>query len=54
MVKDYAQRNNIGFVLRFNGDPINPNRREDVLRVWDRGRETRRGPGGRPTSAVRA
>lgn len=28
----YAQRQNIGLVLRFNGDPVDPNRREDVLR----------------------
>jgi Skp family chaperone for outer membrane proteins len=31
-IKYYAQRQNIGLVLRFNGDPIDPNRREDVLR----------------------
>lgn len=28
----YAQRQGIGLVLRFNGDPIDPNKREDVLR----------------------
>jgi hypothetical protein len=27
-VKVYAQRNNLGMVLRFNGDPVDPNRRE--------------------------
>ncbi len=32
-VKVYAQRNNLGMVLRFNGDPIDPNKREDVLRA---------------------
>jgi Skp family chaperone for outer membrane proteins len=32
-VKVYAQRNNLGLVLRFNGDPVDPNRREDVLRA---------------------
>ncbi len=31
-VKYYSQRQNIGLVLRFSGDPIDPNRREDVLR----------------------
>jgi Skp family chaperone for outer membrane proteins len=31
-VKYYAKRQNIGLVLRFNGDPIDPNRRDDVLR----------------------
>jgi Skp family chaperone for outer membrane proteins len=31
-VRYYAKRQNIGLVLRFNGDPIDPNRREDVLR----------------------
>ena len=31
-VKQYAQQHDIGLVLRFNGDQINPNRREDVLR----------------------
>jgi Skp family chaperone for outer membrane proteins len=31
-VKYYCQRQNIGLVLRFNGDPIDPNRREDVLK----------------------
>jgi len=28
----YAQQRNIGLVIRFNGDPVDPNRREDVLR----------------------
>jgi Skp family chaperone for outer membrane proteins len=32
-VKYYAQQHNIGLVLRFNGDQINPNLREDVLRA---------------------
>ena len=32
MVKYYAQQHNIGLVLRFNGDPVDPNRREGVLR----------------------
>ena len=32
VVKQYAQQHDIGLVLRFNGDQINPNRREDVLR----------------------
>lgn len=32
-VKVYAQRNNLGLVLRFNGDPVDPNKREDVLRA---------------------
>ena len=31
-VKYYAQANNIGIVLRFNGDPIEPGKREEVLR----------------------
>lgn len=31
-VKYYAKRQNIGLVLRFNGDPVDPNRRDDVLR----------------------
>ncbi len=31
-VKYYAQRQNIGLVLRFNGEPVDPNRRDDVLR----------------------
>jgi Skp family chaperone for outer membrane proteins len=29
----YAQHNNIGMVLRFNGDSIDPNNREDILRA---------------------
>lgn len=32
-VKYYAQRNNLGVVMRFNGDPVDPNVREDVLRA---------------------
>jgi len=35
-VKYYAQRHNIGLVVRFNGDPVDPNRREDVLRAINR------------------
>ena len=31
-MKQYAQQHDIGLVLRFNGDKVNPNRREDVLR----------------------
>ena len=31
-VNTYAKRQNIGLVLRFNGEPVDPNRREDVLR----------------------
>ena len=31
-VNYYAKRQNIGLVLRFNGEPVDPNRREDVLR----------------------
>jgi Skp family chaperone for outer membrane proteins len=31
-VKYYAKRQNIGLVLRFNGEAVDPNRREDVLR----------------------
>jgi Skp family chaperone for outer membrane proteins len=31
-VGQYAQRHNLGLVIRFNGDPVDPNRREDVLR----------------------
>ena len=31
-VKYYAKRQNIGLVLRFNGEPVDPNRRDDVLR----------------------
>lgn len=31
-VQYYAQQHNLGLVLRFNGDQIDPNRREDVLR----------------------
>ena len=32
-VKYYALRNDLGLVLRFNGDPIDPNDRQDVLRA---------------------
>lgn len=32
-VKFVAERNNIGMVLRFNGDPIDPQQREDVMRL---------------------
>jgi len=32
-VKYYGQQHNIGIVLRFNGDQIDPNLREDVLRA---------------------
>jgi Skp family chaperone for outer membrane proteins len=31
-VKYYAKQQNIGIVLRFNGEPVDPNRRDDVLR----------------------
>jgi Skp family chaperone for outer membrane proteins len=31
-VNFYAKRNNIGLVLRFSGEAIDPNRRDDVLR----------------------
>ena len=31
-VKYYAKRQQIGLVLRFNGEPVDPNRRDDVLR----------------------
>ncbi|MEX2315530.1 MAG: OmpH family outer membrane protein [Pirellulales bacterium] len=31
-VTQYARARNIGLVIRFNGDPVDPNRREDVLR----------------------
>jgi Skp family chaperone for outer membrane proteins len=31
-VKTYAERHNIGIVIRFNGDPVDPNKRDDVLR----------------------
>ena len=33
MVKYYAQQHSIGLVLRFNGDLVDPNRRESVLRA---------------------
>jgi len=32
-VRYFSQQNNIGMVLRFNGDPIDPNQREDVMRA---------------------
>lgn len=32
-VKHFAQQQNIGMVLRFNGDQIDPNQREDVMRA---------------------
>jgi Skp family chaperone for outer membrane proteins len=32
-VKNYAQQNNIGMVLRFNGDQIDPQQREDVMKL---------------------
>jgi Skp family chaperone for outer membrane proteins len=32
-VKHFAQQANIGMVLRFNGDQIDPNQREDVMRA---------------------
>jgi Skp family chaperone for outer membrane proteins len=32
VVKYYAERQNIGLVLRFNGEQVDPNRRDDVLR----------------------
>jgi Skp family chaperone for outer membrane proteins len=28
----YAQRHDIGLVIRFNGEPVDPNKRDDVLR----------------------
>jgi len=31
-VNQYAKSHNIGMVLRFNGEPVDPNRREDVMR----------------------
>lgn len=31
-VTQYAQRQQIGLVLRFNGEPVDPSRREEVLR----------------------
>lgn len=31
-VKYYAKQHNIGLVLRFNGEPVDPNRRDEVLR----------------------
>ncbi|HVT27712.1 MAG TPA: OmpH family outer membrane protein [Lacipirellulaceae bacterium] len=31
-VKYYSKQHNIGLVLRFNGEPVDPNRRDDVLR----------------------
>jgi Skp family chaperone for outer membrane proteins len=35
-VKYYAQRHNLGLVVRFNGDVTDPSRREDVLRAINR------------------
>ncbi|MEM9658727.1 MAG: hypothetical protein AAF961_10235, partial [Planctomycetota bacterium] len=32
-VNNYARTNNIGLVLRFVGDQVDPNQREDVLRA---------------------
>ncbi len=32
-VRHYAQQHNIGLVIRFNGDPVDPNRRESVLQA---------------------
>ncbi|NOY42929.1 MAG: OmpH family outer membrane protein [Planctomycetes bacterium] len=32
-VQHYAQQHNIGLVIRFNGDPVDPNRRESVLQA---------------------
>jgi Skp family chaperone for outer membrane proteins len=32
-VQYYAQQHNIGMVLRFNGDSIDPNNREDILKA---------------------
>jgi Skp family chaperone for outer membrane proteins len=32
-VQYYAQQHNIGMVLRFNGDTVDPNNREDILRA---------------------
>jgi hypothetical protein len=31
-VKYYATQQHIGLVIRFNGEPVDPSRREDVLR----------------------
>ncbi|HEY4235451.1 MAG TPA: OmpH family outer membrane protein [Lacipirellulaceae bacterium] len=31
-VEYYAQHHDIGLVIRFNGEPVDPNKREDVLR----------------------
>ena len=31
-VSYYAKRHNIGLVIKFNGEPVDPNKREDVLR----------------------
>ena len=33
VVAEVARQNNIGMVLRFNGDPIDPMQREDVMRA---------------------
>lgn len=32
IIADYARQNDIGLVIRYNGDKADPNRREDVLR----------------------
>jgi Skp family chaperone for outer membrane proteins len=32
-VQSFAQQNNIGLVLRFNGDPVNPDRPEAILKA---------------------
>jgi len=32
-VEHYAQQHELGLVLSFNGDPINPNRRENILQA---------------------
>jgi hypothetical protein len=31
-VSQYAKAHNIGMVMRFNGEPVDSNRREDVMR----------------------
>jgi hypothetical protein len=31
-VNEYAKRNNIGMVMRFNGEPVDANQREQVMR----------------------
>lgn len=32
VIREYAQRHDIGIVIRYNGDKADPNRREDVLK----------------------